>query len=133
MDKLTKSDSLNKLLAGIEKIDLTIAETETIENFMAATKVLEDFTKKVKQELLIRLENGQEISSYTLSSRSTKKVEDEAKTVKALESLGFDIYEVFDSVLKSPKELIAMVGTKNADKLGIVETKTTFIKRKRGK
>lgn len=139
MSEITKNSSLNALLNGIETIDLATAETGVINDYMDATKTLDAFTKRVKEEIKTRLEAGEEVEKYILATKTTKKIEDEHETYKSLLlldlklGLNLEREDIYDQKMKSAKELAALVGTKNAGKIGIVESKTTFIKRKRGK
>lgn len=125
-----KDSALATLIEKIDAINLVEVNTNVLEDFMEATKVLEDFTKNVKGEIMQRLENGEEINSYTISTRTTRKISDVSDTINNLTQAGYEMGEIADFKLKSPKELLALVGSKNESLLNIEENTTKFIKRK---
>ena len=131
--QLTKSKGLNALLEKIEAIDVTAAKSVTLTSYMEATKLLDEFTKSVKAEMVKRLKGGEELQGFRLGTRKTETIEDEEIAVKYLESKGFDIDEIYDSRLKSAKELKGMLSIKDRDGLPVKESTSTFVTKDRKK
>ena len=130
MDIKLKSKALSDLMQKIDKINLRKAANSALSDFMAATKILDEFTQKVKAELKLRIEaDTYDGTDYVASSRVTESIADEEKTVKLLKSLGFEEDELYERRMKSASVLKNMMSIKDRDKLETIKKISSFIKK----